>query len=182
MWQKFFQRLETKLFTSIAYYSQTNEISKRINQMIKIAIRFFIINYSNVNFVLTLFSLQTQLNNSINTIIDLAFNEINYNFKIREAFFNLTKQKTTNLSTQRLKYWQKATNVLIFANVKAKIYYDARHIFLLFKLDDYIYLRLHHEYQLSKRFNKKISQQRCDSFLIKRRIDWLVYELKLFFA
>ena len=46
----------------------------------KIIIRFLIINYSNVNFVLTLFSFQIQLNNSINVIINLIFNEINYNF------------------------------------------------------------------------------------------------------
>ena len=146
MWQIFFQRLKTKLLTFIAYHSQIDETSKRINQTIKIAIRFLIINYSNVNFVLTLFSLQTQLNNSVNVATNLTLNEINYDFKIREALFNLTKQKITNLSTQRLKYWQKATNASTFANVKAKIYYDARHISLLLKLDDYVYLRLHHEY------------------------------------
>ena len=141
---------------------------KRINQTIKITIRFFIINYSNVNFVLTLFLLQIQLNNSINIITNLAFNEINYNFKIREVLSSLTKQKITNLSTQRLKYKQETKNVSNFVNVKIKIYYNVQHISLLFKLDDYVYLRLYHEYQLSKRFNKKIFQQRYDLFLIKR--------------
>ena len=46
--------------------------------------------------MLTLFSLQTQFNNSINIVIHLIFNEINYNFKIREALSNLTKQKITS--------------------------------------------------------------------------------------
>ena len=126
------------------------------------------INYSNVVFVLTLLSLQIQFNNLINVVTNLVFNKINYNFKIREILSNLTKQKITTLSTQRLKYKQETKNVLIFVNVKVKIYYNVRHISLLLKLNDYVYLRLHHEYQLSKRFKKKVFQSRCNSFLIKR--------------
>ena len=96
--------------------------------------------------MLTLFSLQIQFNNSINTITNLIFNKINYNFKIREIILDLTKQKITKLLTQRLKYWQKIINVLVFVNVKIKIYYDVWHICLLFKFDDYVYLRLYYEY------------------------------------
>ena len=53
-------------------------------------------------------------------------------------------------------------------------------MFLLFKVNDYVYLRFHHEYQLLDRFNKKISQQRCDFFLIKRCIERLIYKLNFF--
>ena len=144
----------------------------------KIAIRFLITNYSNLNFVLTLPTLQTQLNNALNVAIDLSVNEINYNFKIRDALFNFFVAPTAvNLSTQRLKYRQKIVDVTTFANVKIKIYYDARHTSLLFKTKNYAYLRLHHKYQLSTRLNKKISQQRCDSFFVKKQVDRLTYEL-----
>ena len=111
----------------------------------KITIRFFIINYSDINFVLILFSLQVQFNNSVNASIDLSSNEINYDFKIRDALFSLSKQQNVvvDFSAQRLEYRREAANVFAFANVKIKIYYNARHISLLFKADDYVYFRLH---------------------------------------
>ena len=49
----------------------------------------------------------------------------------------------------------------------------------MLKSDDRAYLRLNHDYHLSDKFNRKLSSQRCDSFLIKRRIERLAYELKL---
>ena len=70
------------------------------------------------------------------------------------------KQKVFDLSIQRLKFRRETIDVFAFINAKVKIYYDAQHVSLLFKVDDYVYLRCHHEYQLLDRFNKKISQQR----------------------
>ena len=186
MWQTFFLRLNTKLFMSIAYHSQTNNTSKRTNQTIEIVIRFFIINYSNINFVLILSSLQIQFNNFVNVVIDLSLNEINYDFKIRDALFNLSNQSKTisvaDFSIQRLKYRREAADVSVFVNVKVKIYYDARHTSLFLKIDDYAFFRLHQNYQLFDRFNKKTSQQRCDFFFIKRRVERLIYELNLLFV
>ena len=158
MWQIFFDRLNTKLFIFIVYYFQIDDISERTNQIVEIVIRFLIINYFDVNFVLILSTLQTQLNNSLNVVIDLSINEINYEFKIREVLFNITKRQITNLSAQRIEYRQETTDVFVFVNAKIKIYYDFKYIFLMFKIDDQIYLRLHHDYQFFDRFNKKISQ------------------------
>ena len=93
MWQFFFQRLNIVLLTSTTYYFQINEIFERINQIVEIVIRFFIINYSNINFVLTLSTFQTQMNNFANVVIELSTNEINYEFKIREALSNLVIEK-----------------------------------------------------------------------------------------
>lgn len=84
-----------------------------------------------------------------------------------------------DLFEKRLKYRMKIANVIFFANVKAKIYYDVRHISLMLRLDDRVYLRLNYDYHLSNKLNRKISLQRCDFFLVKRRIDRLVYKLKL---
>ena len=159
------------MLISIVYYFQIDDISERTNQTVEIVIRFLIINYFDVNFVLILSTLQTQLNSSFNVVIDLSINEINYEFKIREILFNITKQKFTNLFAQRIEYRQKIINVFVFVNAKIKIYYDFKHTLFMFKIDDQIYLRLHHDYQFFDKFNKKILQQRCDSFQIKRRID-----------
>ena len=132
--------------------------------------------------MLILSILQIQLNNFFNVVIDLSINEINYDFKIREALFNITKQQVIDLSIQRIEYRKKTTNVIVFVNAKFKIYYDFRHVSLMFKIDDQVYLRLHYDYQFFDRFDKIISQQRCDFFIIKRRIDRLIYELKLLFV
>ena len=170
--------MNTKLFIFTIYYSQTNDFFERTNQIVKIVIRFIITNYSDLNFILILSTLQTQLNNFLNVIIELFVNEINYDFKIRDTFFNFfVASIAVNLSTQKLKYKQKVVDVTTFVNVKIKIYYNARHTSFLFKAENYAYFRLHHEYQLSIKLNKKIFQQRCDSFFVKKRIDRLIYEL-----
>ena len=50
------------------------------------------------------------------------------------------------------------------------------------KKGDYAFLKLNHEYRLPAHSNRKLSQQRCGFFLIKRRVGRLTYELKLSFA
>ena len=107
-------------------------------------------------------TLQVMMNNAFNVIIDLSFNEIIYKFKIRDDFFELLfnddeLSSNIDLSAQRLKYRRKVVDVIVFVNVKFKIYYDVKHTSLLLNLDDCVYLRLHHEYQLLDKFNKKLS-------------------------
>ena len=66
---------------------------------------------------------------------------------------------------QRLKYRRETIDITTFVNVKTKIYYNVRHVLLMLKTNDYVYLRLHHDYQLFDRFNKNINQQCYDFFL-----------------
>lgn len=58
MWTTFFKRLGTKLLTSTAYHLQTDRLSERTNQTVKIALRFLITNNPDVNWVLALPALQ----------------------------------------------------------------------------------------------------------------------------
>ena len=131
---------------------------------------------------MTLLFLQAQLNNAVNIATNLSLNEIIYDFKIREVLITLFVAQVVDLSTQRLKYKQKVVDVTAFANVKTKIYYDARHTLLLLKARDYAYLRLYYDYRLLNKLDQKLFQQRCELFLIKQRVSWLIYELKLLFA
>ena len=78
-----------------------------------------------------------------------------------------------------MKYKQKAVAAIAFVNAKTKMYYDARHQSFMFNVENRVYFRLHHEYILSDHFNKKMFNQRCDSFMIKRRVNKLAYELDL---
>ena len=50
----------------------------------------------------------------------------------------------------------------------------------MFKVDNMIYLRLHKNYNLLSKSNKKLFNQYVESFLVKRRINSLAYELNLF--
>jgi hypothetical protein len=84
------------------------------------------------------------------------------------------------LQETRLRNRQEAVDAVSFANVKVKILHDKRHKPLFLKSGEKAFLRLHKEYNLSEIINKKLSQQRCDSFTIKRRVSRLVYELDLF--
>ncbi len=79
----------------------------------------------------------------------------------------------------RLKNRQKAADAVFFVNVKVKIFHDKRHKSLFLKSEKKTFLRFHKEYNLSEIINKKLSQQKCDSFIIKRRVDRLAYELNL---
>lgn len=74
---------------------------------------------------------------------------------------------------------QKIINVIIFVNVKMKFQYDNKHIIFLLKSSDKVFLKFHVDYILFGKHNKKFFQQRCESFIIKRRIDRLTYELNL---
>lgn len=111
--------------------------------------------------------LQKQLNNNLNVAIDLASNKIIYEYKIKEALFLLYNDHSitlhndyfttiANISYRRLKFRVEAIDAIAFVNAKTKIYYDARHQFLLLNSSDKAYLRLNYKYYLLDKLSKKI--------------------------
>ena len=173
-WQILFKKLEIFLLTSIAYHAQTNEQSKRTNQTVEIAIRYLVT--TNIDVLFFLSTLQFQLNNFSNASIDLSFNEIIYDFKIREILFIEASTSRKKISENRLKNKQKTVDAISFVNAHMKIKYDVRHKSLLLQFENKVYLRLHKNYQILNQ-HKKLDNQKCESFLIKRRIDRLAYKL-----
>ena len=179
-WQIIFKRLKIAMLINTAYHSQINDDFERINQMIEIVFRYLITIYSNVNWFVFLSVLQTQLNNFLNVAIGLSLNEVIYDFKVRDALIVIdASQVSKNIFSQRLKYQQKIADATAFVNAKIKIYYDVRHQSILFRSDDRVYLRLHQVYKFSDSHNRKMFNQRCEFFIIKRRTERLVYELDL---
>ena len=179
-WKIVFKRLRTKLLTNTTYYFQIDESFERINQIVKIALRYLIITYSNVKHIIFLSSLQAQLNNVVNAFIELLFNNVIYDFRVKKFIFVVKFQNISkNIFQQRLKYQRETIDVIVFVNAKIKMYYDALHQSIFFRFDDRVYFRLHQKYQLSNCSNKKMFNQRCEFFIVKRRVDRLTYELKL---
>ena len=84
-----------------------------------------------------------------------------------------------DITQRRLKYRAKTVDATAFANTKARVYYNAKHTSLLLNSDNKIYLRLNYDYQLSRNSNRKLLSQRCDLFLVKRKVERLTYELKI---
>jgi hypothetical protein len=77
-WKALLSKLDTKLLMSTAYHSQTDKQSKRTNQIVEIALRFFLIENSNANWISATSLIQANLNNFFNVAIELSFNEITY--------------------------------------------------------------------------------------------------------
>ncbi len=142
--------------------------------------------------------IQASLNDSSNIFIELFSNELIYEFKVRNTFFvlftfeNFMKSSSENfentqkqfkilelLNETRLRNRQEAVDAAFFANVKIKILHDKKHKLLFLKSKEKTFLRFHKDYNLSELINKKLSQQKCDFFIIKLRVDRLVYELDL---
>ena len=181
-WDTIFKRLNVFLLTSTTYHAQTNEQFERSNQTVEIAIRFFYSNDFDVNIVSALLTIQSQFNNSFNVFTDFAFNEIIYDFKVRDTISTLNQEnlRDESFADKRKKYQAKTSDAIAFVNVKMKMYYDFRHTSLLLKSEKKVYLKFNKSYKLSKH-HKKLFQQKCESFLIKRKVERLIYEFELFF-
>ena len=67
-----------------------------------------------------------------------------------------------------------------FAANVAKEYYDSRYILVKLNVNDMVYLKLYKGYYLLKKLNRKILKQRTGLFYIKKRVEKLIYKLKLF--
>ena len=187
-WTVMIKRFETKLLMFIAYHLQIDEQFEKTNQTIKIILRFFLTANSDANWIAALSMIQTNLNNSFNAIIELILNEFMYDFRMKNRLIAISEKidekSITNgilkksLNATRLRMRQEAIDAVIFKNVKTKLIHDKRYKLLFIKKNK-TYLKLHKNYKLSKIINSKLSNQRCESFLMKRRIDRFAYELKL---
>ena len=74
---------------------------------------------------------------------------------------------------------QETQDSIAWANLVMKNHYDKYHILLLLNSEDFVILKLHHEYHISDVKNKKLFIQQVDYFSVKWWVSLLTYELKL---
>ena len=182
MWTVMFTRLEIKFLYSAAYHSQTDDLSKRINQIVEIVLRFLIstLKYSDFWFEV-LSHVQRDFNNSVST--DSFSNEIVYDFTSVQAI-DLTKSIDVSifeltLKKRRLITRQNASDVIIFDQMNAKFHYDRKHESMFMKQEDVALIKLHKSYNISSAISKKYDQQFVESFSIIEKIDRLTYRLNI---
>ena len=117
MWIVMFIRLEIKFLYLIVYHFQTNDLSKRINQIVEIVFRFLIFTLKYFDFWFEILSyVQRDFNNSIS--IDSFSNEIVYDF-ISVQIIDLIKFIDVNifeftLKKRRFITRQNVSDVIIF--------------------------------------------------------------------
>ena len=84
------------------------------------------------------------------------------------------------MNKTRFRFRQKTVNAVFFANVKVKLIYDKRHKPLMLKSENKTFLIFNKNYKLFDKINKKLSQQKNDSFVMKKKVKRIIYELELF--
>jgi hypothetical protein len=178
MWKSLFKASETDLFTSIAYHSQIDEQSERINQTIEIALRYLLISNSNLSWHEILSAMQHAFMNTI-TFTEYSLNQTLYEMNIRSQITLLVQNFMKNQQHLREIIRKNVANVINFVSVRFKIMYDDKHKSFAFNIEDKVYLRLHNEYFLLEKKNFKLSNQRFDSYTVKRKVENVVYELNL---
>lgn len=178
-WKGVFKKLNTKLLISTAYHPQTDNQSKRINQVIETVLWYFLSAYSIKNWNAILPFMQGNLNNSSNATTGMALNKITNGFRVAnplELLFDTSLQNYAKLWD--IKY-NKTDEAIAFANASAKARYNTKHKLLKLVAGEKAFLRLHKGYTIPGLSNWKLSLQRMESFVIKRKVDTLTYKLEL---
>ena len=81
-WKITFHHLRVKLHYITTYHFSVDEQSERTNQTVELVMRLALMKDEITNFTILLSSIQTMLNNSVNSFIKIFFNEIIYEFKV----------------------------------------------------------------------------------------------------
>lgn len=176
-WSTLFGNFEIKLFYSIAYHSQTNELFERTNQTAKITLRYHMITLNDFRvWIKVFFAIQRVFNNFV-FFIDHISNEVVYEF----IFTELTNLVQSFHFTTATWICQKIANVIVFFQLIFKFHYDKKHKPIHLVVENWALLRFHHEYSIlsTEKLKKKLFQQFVDPFKVLKRIGNLTYRLKM---
>ena len=171
------------------YHFQTDEQSERTNQIVKIALKYFLMKNDVIDFITLLSSIQAIMNNSANVFTDVFSNEILYKFKVLKITDllnnDVVKTKAENgiskiiVEKKRVMLKKKAENVIAHAQIMFKIRYDFKHKSIDLKTNQKIYIKFHRNYFQFDLKNCKYSKQRLKSVSILKKINRLIYKLKI---
>jgi hypothetical protein len=169
----------TSIHVTTVYHLQSNGQSERINQTVKIALRYALTRHPVKDFTDFLPAFKRTFNSNKNAITGRSPDEMIYGFNLNDSFGVVTDSPAQDLEVERKMFQQEAQDSIAYANLSMKWRYDKRHIPLFLSPDDRAYLNLHNGYRIPGVKNKKLSIQRVGPFKIKRRISPLAYELEL---
>ena len=188
-WKSTFKHLNVALLFTTTYHSSVDGQSERINQTLKIALKYFLMEGNVIDFIEFLSSIQTTMNNFTNVATGVFSNEILYEFKVLKIADllnnDLTKFKIdddnppTNVEEEREILRKKIEEFINFAQFMKKIRYDQRHLSLEIKFGAKIYFRLHKRYSQLDMRNRKFDKQKMNPIKILEKVKKLAYKLKI---
>ncbi len=159
-WAGVWEALGTKLLMTAAYHPQADGLSERKNQTVEIALRFYIYERPEGDWLDIIPHLQWNLNNSYSAPINSSPHEQLFGFKPPGPLEALAAPgdttKLSDLPTLRGSLRQDAQIAMDFAAARAKRRYDAHHRQIEFKEGDKVYLRLHNGYHLPGKPSRKL--------------------------
>lgn len=144
-WKALFTKLGVKLLYSIAYHPQMDGSSKRTNQTVEIALRFFIDALEDpAKWPEVLPRIQSILNNISFSTTGKTPNEVAYGFSPRHPFDLLSALPLP----QPLATRAEASNAIFFAMSNQKTTYDRKHQPLFMKVGEWAMLHLYKRYNI----------------------------------
>ena len=175
-WKTIFRKLRVNFLAFTAYHPQADGQSKRINQTMEIGLRFFFSQRTPTKIGHKSFFFQSSHNNAISANTGFAFNEFIYGFKVNDTVGLLTDLPEKDFN--RLRSIKKQEIETVFS----KVHYDRKQKRQSLEVGDMVDIKLHHGYTFPDVSNHKLFQQRAGLFEVIKKVDHLVYELKLFFS
>ena len=132
-WTTLFAKLEVKLLYSTAYHPQTDGASKRTNQTVKIALRFFVHSMDDPSrWLEVLHRIQSLLNNTSFSTTGKTPNKVAYGFLPRRPLDLCLNTALPDTYVTRTA----AADVISFALANQKVHYDRNHKPLFMKVKD----------------------------------------------
>ena len=177
MWSALFDKLGVSLLYSTAYHPQTDSSSKRTNQTVEIAIRFWISTLEDITeWPLTIPAIQSAYNNSVSAPLIYSPNQVVYGFTLNQAL-DLGGYEKEALPKEVARV--EASDAIAFAQTTSKFHYDRRHQPQYFRKGDFVLLRLHKGYNIpaNELTGRKYGQQFVGLFKVLERIGKLAYRL-----
>jgi hypothetical protein len=136
------------------YYPQTDGASKRTNQIVEIALRFYIRSMKDSKeWPFALGQIQGTFNNTT-SFISLALNEVCYNFTLNFAI----DLNNTTLEIDQPKAQIQAADIIDYTNISMKYHYDCKHTPMFLKIGEYALIQLYKGYHILFTTNKKLDQ------------------------
>ena len=175
-WTALIEKLGVKLLYSTAYHPQTDGSSKRTNQTVEIALRFFVHALHNpALWPQVLPRVQAIINNTSSFSTGKTLNEVAYDFSPRRPLDLLAALPTPDALTARTD----AAEAVSFALLNQKVTYDQKHQPLFMKVGEWAMLRLHKGYSIpaTAGVTKKLTQQYVGPFRIVEKVGRLAYRL-----
>jgi hypothetical protein len=134
LWRILFVKLSVFMLYFTAYHSQTNDVSKRTNQTLKIALRYYIQKLHDLTlWIAALWKFQSVFNNTRSIVTRKTSNELLYEITSNLLLNISSSNKIVDNHTQLRK---KAQNVIDWAQMINKIHYDRCHSSLFLKVDE----------------------------------------------